>query len=133
MGAIHILLDGSDTGLLALRGRVLESAGYVVHVSTRFEHSQEILNTTSVDMCILCQSLTYEESLQFLVFASRVSPNMKMLRLSPDDLPDNVSGGRESIEVLNTFVWPSLLIETVGKITGTLARQHAHATNSEVR
>ncbi len=86
-----------------------------MHVSSEFDYSQEIVKTTPVDMCILCQSLTYEQSLRFFVFASRVSPNMKMLRLSPDDLPDNgpdnMSDGSKSAEVLSTFVWPSLLIE----------------------
>jgi hypothetical protein len=136
MSAIRILLYGSDFGLLASRARVLECAGYVVHVSSEFDYSQEIVKTTPVDMCILCQSLTYEQSLRFFVFASRVSPNMKMLRLSPDDLPDNgpdnMSDGSKSAEVLSTFVWPSLLIETVAKMTGSSNGNAGIAANHNI-
>jgi hypothetical protein len=109
-----ILIYGSYLDLLTTRAQVLKTAGYTVYISVEFERSAEIVHTINVDLCILCQSLTPERCDQIVKFASQVRPEMKMLSLSAE----NVAGLPKTIAVLDRFVWPPILIATVGEMVG---------------
>lgn len=109
-----VVLYGSEAALLDTRGLILERAGYKAYVGDEFGRLQEIIITKNIELCILCQSLTPEQCDRVISFGSRIRPHMRILSLSAT----NVAAAAQKIDVLDTFVGPLLLIETVEQMIG---------------
>ena len=108
MTTASILVLGRDMPLLDTRAWVLRQAGYRVKALAPWEVIPE---TESVDLLILCHTITEDERDALLLMATAQRPAIRMLCLTP------TAGSLQGIpNIFNSFDGPSKLIETVQKL-----------------
>ena len=63
---------------------VLETTGARVLSTTRWEEAQQVISDASLDVLVLCYTLSSEDRLSILEFAERERPEIKTLVLRAD-------------------------------------------------
>jgi len=108
-----ILILGRDISLLETRRWVLEHVGFEVSATLDPKEAAKRIDAGSVDLFILCHTLSTEEHIYVLAHAHSQCPRVKTLILT------TFRSGCESKEdfVLSEFASPRMLISTVFKLT----------------
>lgn len=104
----RILIYGIDSQLIQTRQWVLEKAGFDVQTVQDLSKAREILSTGSVDIFILCHTLSAEECNGALYLGHHLQPEMKNLILTAEPFERS---HRDAI--LTAFATPEALITAV--------------------
>ncbi len=113
-----ILIYGTDSSLIETRRWVLEKAEFEVHPVQDLSQAREVLSTGTVDIFILCHTLSAEECSGALSLAHLLRPETKNLILAAV-LSECSGTARDAI--LTAFASPQLLISTVNGLVGQVA------------
>jgi hypothetical protein len=113
VSSVSILLYGRDSSLLNTRELILQRAGYRVFTATDLSEIDSVLQGESVDLLILCHSLTLEQCGRALAFCHSRWPFVKSLLLAA---PGSwcAKGKREL--VFEASAGPAELLATVGRL-----------------
>ncbi|WP_263385634.1 hypothetical protein [Granulicella arctica] len=110
---VNVLVYGRDHRLLETRRWVLEQAGMKVITATEGSHVEQTLATQSIDIFILCHTLSPEESDAALLIASVLRPEMKNLVLTANT-PLGSLGSHE--QIVSAFEGPRGLLAVVERL-----------------
>jgi len=108
-----VLIYGRDHRLLETRRWVLERAGLTVRTTVELSDIEEILASQTIDLFILCHTLSPEESDVVLAKAHTLRPDMKYLVLTANT-PLGSLGSRE--EFVSAFEGPRTLLAVVERL-----------------
>lgn len=126
---ISVLLYGRDPHLLQTRQWVLEASGYQVWTATEIHWVDRITAIASVDLLILCHSLSLEECEHALALTCCRQPRMRKLLLAADPLcsPAHILDKAGLLDdVLDTMEGPAKLVSTVEQLVGSVTSAHTH-------
>ena len=107
----YILICGRDAELLETRGLVLRSAGF--HVSTTVGPIAMSPGLGTVDLLIVCHTLSAQERQADLSALAESSSAAKSLCLSPSRGPDESCGA-----TLDSFAGPRAMLARVAELLG---------------
>jgi hypothetical protein len=118
---VSILVYGRDPRLLETRRWVLEHSGARVWMATELSDFDQIAAGKSIDLVILCHSLSMEDCGRALALANTRWPQAQSLVLisEPSDCFPGFSDG-----VADAGRGPAFLLQTVAKLIGN---EHAFA------
>ena len=85
----RILVYGRDPSLLETRQLVLQTIGGTVEATTELEQAKRMLGDGSLDLLVLCYTLSLEDRNAILNSVEQLSPDLKVLILSADGPPSN--------------------------------------------
>ena len=114
----RVVQIGRDGQLLRLRGKVLSTAGYIVHSATPDEAPAEVRKASGVQVWVFCHTIEFYE-LALLAVAIRSSrPADKLLRLNtPNDI-GQLPG------LFDGFLEPAHGVEDLLRAVDDLANNH---------
>ncbi len=87
----EIALYGRDLPLLERRRRVLERSGYNVSVATEWSSLERLMSSATIDLLLLCHTLSMEDCGRAITLAHRGSPEARCLILTAGS---SLAGGR---------------------------------------
>ena len=111
-----ILVYGRDHRLLETRGWVLEQAGYRVLTALTLAEVERIAASESIDLLLLCHSLSVEDSEKALIAVSATHPEMKRLLMTANTPLCPIG---ENDRVLSAFDGPKALAAAVYELVPT--------------
>lgn len=114
----RILIYGTDSHLIQTRQWVLEKAEFEVQIVEDLSKAREMLSTGTVDIFILCHTLSLEECHRALSLAHLLRPEMKNLILTAEQ--SECSEIHED-EILTAFATPEALITAVTALIDNIA------------
>lgn len=112
----YILMYGVDLPLLASRKLILARNGCKVEITYRFEDFELSLRNRDAELCILCHSLSGDQCMNAIGLIEELSPETRILSLR-SWMDEKKFTQSEHIEVLDTFMLPETLIQTVLNLT----------------
>ena len=77
-----ILIYGRDPNLLETRRWVLENAGYRVFIAHSLMEAEHISTTESINLLVLCHSLTVVDCQDALAAVDKIEPDMRRLLIT---------------------------------------------------
>jgi DNA-binding NtrC family response regulator len=107
-----ILMFGRDIRLLETRAWVLETAGYKVRTVSSVEALDQVLASESIDLLVLCHSLSTEQCNQTLILTKDL-PKVKILLLTTGERGCNSQIQEAIFDITNG---PAPFLSTVGKL-----------------
>jgi DNA-binding response OmpR family regulator len=110
-----ILIFGHDATLLETRRLVLKSAGFRVWTAPEATLAIQILLEESIDLFVVCRSLSVEECEAILRTAHTLRPNMKNLVLS---MNSSCTPADRRDTFLTSFLDPRSLISLIQNEVG---------------
>lgn len=113
MSMSSILVYGRDQRLLETRSWVLERAGYRVVLATHLPEAEALAKTETVEVAVLCHSLTAEESRAALLAFRRLRPETQRLVLTVGATA--VTDGQQEA-VVSAYDGPRRLLEMVARL-----------------
>jgi len=111
--SLSILLYGKDRSLLNTRELILLRAGYRVFTASDLLEIDSVVQGESVDLLILCHTLTLEQCGRALAFGHSRWPFMKSLLLAATD--SWCAAGKPEL-VFEAAAGPAELLATVGRL-----------------
>jgi two-component SAPR family response regulator len=118
-----ILVYGNDEILVMTRCLILGKAGYEVFTAQTFGNAMLVLMNHQVDLCLLCQSLTYEERRGIVETARALRPETKCAVLDFAESQVEVEG----VDLIPGLVGPSMLLKAVGNLLTQKEQTQVHA------
>jgi len=108
-----VLMYGHDPDLLRTRRWVLEKTGYKVVTATDLTEIARLAATRTIDLFVLCHTLTLEECGRALALACTRWPRVQSLVLTSGPM-----GCLSSIsdKFLDTSAGPAMLVQTIGNL-----------------
>jgi hypothetical protein len=120
---MSILLYGHDQHLLRTRQMLLQGAGYRTMIATNLAEIDRLSHYETIDLLILCHSLTLEECGRALALAQSRWPFMRSLMLSA---MGSWCFEEASVQVFDTTQGPAKLLVAVNHLFDEESRLHSH-------
>jgi hypothetical protein len=112
--AYVLLMYGTGEVLLHTRGLIFEMEGYRVYRVRNYRALFSRLLTESIDILVLCHSLSQSECLQALDATSVLQPRCRTLVLTQDD---SLCGQAGASAVISNYFDPRHLLSVTKKLT----------------
>lgn len=111
-----ILVYGRDLSLLESRGWVLEKAGYHFLIALDLEKVKQIAASESIDLLLICHSLSPEDSVEALETLAPIRPGMRHLLMTANTVVAPALAAKPSV---SAFDGPLAMIAAVSRVMGT--------------
>ena len=109
-----ILLYGKDENLLKTRSLLLQSTGHRVKQATTYDGLRSILQDVSVNVVVICHTLSEAECLAALDIAAKLRPGIRSLVLTSRH---SKCGEQHLATVISDFLNPALLISVATRLS----------------
>jgi len=112
----NILAIGRDSGLLEVRALLLRSGGDSVTHAMALDAAKGIINSTHIDLMVLCQTVPNGERMELILYMRAMMPQGKVLVLQRESAGDQYARLAETLDVGEG---PQKLLDTVDRILTT--------------
>jgi CheY-like chemotaxis protein len=110
---VVVLMYGLDSDLMRTRKMLLENSGYFVHLTTSGDEAKRLLDSTKIDLLLLCQTLPTDDCDRILRLVPSLWPWTKTLVLQ-----GGWDGCSEQLatQIHNVMNGPRYLLETIDRL-----------------
>ena len=122
---VSILVYGRDPVVLETRRMVLETTGASVVATTGWEQAQQVISNPSLDLLVLCYTLSSEDRQSILQFAQGIRPEITTLVLRADG-QSSADFGKDTLDV---FAGPRAFKAKVMELLQRTHSGHLKRTN----
>jgi DNA-binding response OmpR family regulator len=109
----RILIYGNDPTLLMTRRLIFEKAGFQVLAANDFGTAIKISMTQTLEVLILCQSLSIAECMGILTTVREIAPSLRIIILDNSREVPELKAHEKTVEVLAS---PEVLISVVNQM-----------------
>lgn len=117
-----ILVFGRDPNLLSTRRLVLQQAGFQVVTAETLAHAESTLAVRSIDLFLLCHTISMDDCQRLLAAANRIWPQMKLIVMAANKPICYLSRDQP---VISAFDGPRALINAVHQLLFSQSRNES--------